>query len=46
MKKDEMYKYGKILCCVAVGLAVAAVIVKKTMVNKGMCIDDCSSEEE
>lgn len=46
MKKDEMYQYGKILCCAAVGLAVLAVIVKKTMLAKGGCLDEGSAEEE
>jgi len=33
MKKDEIYKYGKILCCAAAGLAVLAVVLNKKTIS-------------
>ncbi|WP_410881287.1 hypothetical protein [Myroides sp. DW712] len=46
MKKDEFYKYGKILCCVAAGLTVVAFVLKKTIHHAEECLEACSNTEE
>lgn len=46
MKKDEFYKYGKILCCVAAGLTVVALVLKKTIRNAEECLEACATSED
>jgi len=46
MKKDEIYKYGKILCCAAAGLAVLAVVLNKTVFSQEACLDECATDED
>ncbi|WP_413512319.1 hypothetical protein [Myroides odoratus] len=43
MKNEKMYKFGKMLGCAALGIAVVALVIKKGLLDKG-ALEECTKD--
>lgn len=44
MKNEKMYKFGKMLGCAALGIAVVALVIKKGLLDDTKILDECTQD--